>query len=979
MARWLTHPLVRDTEVDSARRHTGDSAATKDDTVAAPRSLEEEAKDAWAAGCGQRGNVGSTHRFICLVPSTEPSVVVEQLRAYLRGEEARSLSAAMRRIVPELLGCDEAANEAVWSAAAAIIHHSGLAEEASRIIQVELDGTPAAGVSVGETKIESNKVSPPISTALRRAWRSAQQVWSWMEDKFPSSSDTTALIPRAAFLLCLTPWAFTTAGENSSVRRKSADPLSNDPRDVRITARVASADDLVLDFLLRPCKSHAPLAVQGVDKIADVVLGGCIESPGDAQELNPSDLLRIMELRSARAKARAKGFSLAEQFLDGVGSKRSIEKALSAVAEGLAVGCRRSPDAASSEVSTVIEGFFDSSMYSAGQRFDGTAQLSRVHFLCGIEGCDRRSRLALQKGVKKFLGKCSRLLGRDWKVWGRYTTEGLRRSFLLQALRAVSMNYGGEDHDLLESSQLLSPISRLVDDADPFVAAAAYKEMLALYRAAREETESAYPSYTPFQAAFCRAIRFTLLETSRSLFSCANASSAPRMLDDLTIPLRMDQAGLVVPYFPVGPRLSLSLWVLFPSAAPSVSPSMVPSRKGSEAQRSANPAGGVTSQSYVTTSRCVVRRTPSMSSEILGVFDANVVVEVVPPEPRWARHPLVQEGRQFHVRAPLDGYASAYSATGHSVLHPLGTALRRSARGHDLCGTELGRAPAVHLPAPESSGSGVDGEAPLPSDGANLTPALSSSTRLAGAGEEGTSSRSAEREPRQLSRGVVIPGREPLRDLRASNHIQTTAAAATMGGILLFKGNETLLGQDEAPCSWNRLGVEVTSAGALRYFVGEGGASEAAVASPDGSVFVAKSIDPQAREGGCFDQEPSKETEPRWRHITVVQDELDVSLFLDGRLCGGGTLPRHLMRPARPEYRTVAREVESPHPYPNSRDELFWVRIAGATSVTVRFDPKSRTEPEYDFVRFYRDHTRTQVRITWYILRGTLDFRALNF
>ncbi|CAM9282574.1 unnamed protein product, partial [Sphacelaria rigidula] len=93
-----------------------------------------------------------------------------------------------------------------------------------------------------------------------------------------------------------------------------------------------------------------------------------------------------------------------------------------------------------------------------------------------------------------------------------------------------------------------------------------------------------------------------------------------------------------------------------------------------------------------------------------------------------------------------------------------------------------------------------------------------------------------------------------------------------------------------------------------------------------------------------------------------VQDSSDVRLFLNGQSCGSGQLPPYLIRRSGPDYRVSVKEVESAHPYPNSADDFWEVHIPGAISVTVRFDPKSKTEPDYDFVRFYKDDTRTQ---TW--------------
>lgn len=227
--------------------------------------------------------------------------------------------------------------------------------------------------------------------------------------------------------------------------------------------------------------------------------------------------------------------------------------------------------------------------------------------------------------------------------------------------------------------------------------------------------------------------------------------------------------------------------------------------------------------------------------------------------------------------------------------------------------------------------------------------------------------RSAEARPRPCSgQTVTKDGEETRRGCtlleRATPSISRSRSA---GGILVFKGNEVLLGEDEEPCSWTRLGIEATPRGALRYFVGEGGQSEVEVASPDGTLFDAEHDREDGGGNGGDAVNGGDKPAPGWRHVAVVKNQSDVLLFVDGRCCGEGSLPQHLLWPTRPQQRTTVREVESSHPYPNSADEYWLVHVPGATRVTVRFDPKSKTEPEYDFVRFYKDRTRTEVRKTF--------------
>lgn len=51
--------------------------------------------------------------------------------------------------------------------------------------------------------------------------------------------------------------------------------------------------------------------------------------------------------------------------------------------------------------------------------------------------------------------------------------------------------------------------------------------------------------------------------------------------------------------------------------------------------------------------------------------------------------------------------------------------------------------------------------------------------------------------------------------------------------------------------------------------------------------------------------------------------------------------------------------IESEHPYRNNTSEFTTVHIPGAVHYTISFHPDTRTEPVYDFVKFYDDETHT--------------------
>lgn len=51
--------------------------------------------------------------------------------------------------------------------------------------------------------------------------------------------------------------------------------------------------------------------------------------------------------------------------------------------------------------------------------------------------------------------------------------------------------------------------------------------------------------------------------------------------------------------------------------------------------------------------------------------------------------------------------------------------------------------------------------------------------------------------------------------------------------------------------------------------------------------------------------------------------------------------------------------IESDHPYRHNMNSYTVVRVPGAVSYSIRFDPDTKTEAVYDFIRFYDDDTHT--------------------
>ena len=51
--------------------------------------------------------------------------------------------------------------------------------------------------------------------------------------------------------------------------------------------------------------------------------------------------------------------------------------------------------------------------------------------------------------------------------------------------------------------------------------------------------------------------------------------------------------------------------------------------------------------------------------------------------------------------------------------------------------------------------------------------------------------------------------------------------------------------------------------------------------------------------------------------------------------------------------------LESPHPYRDNTDEVFEISIPGAVELIISFDPQSKTEANYDYLRFYKDSSQS--------------------
>lgn len=997
-AQCLRSPLLVYADIKSGDKTLGDW-----DSTAAPRNSVTSQS---FADAGEQIDSELLHRQGsegkgCVDASVLSSRFMTYLCSHPASRESRALSVVMRRVVLEDRGYDKGTNEAIWAAAVAAVHHAGLEEEVARIVRAKLTKNDHAAAGVIDAK---NGVPLTASPALIRAWRCVQQARFRLEGGALRDRERTLVRRRAQFLVSLKPWASATHGG----------ALQREPGE----SRALAASELVLHFLLRTVE-RADTQVRGGSG-GDGVRGDDAEPRITAREGDPDALLRTVEVQSVRAVARSRAFLLAAQLLNRRYSHRSAIDVLQSVADGLAIRClgpalfSRTGNGTQAAGGLPIvpggraglENASNTPTRHKGVDNEGLCDTGRLHFMVGVECCDARSKSALVESVAKFLRQCFLVIGKC-HITDRGAGAGMggdRHAVVVQALRAVSMDYGVEDHGILHRSRLLPLISTLVDDAEASVSEAASVALQAFGRCVLPEQtrnggsaflhqsaagglegergfrgfvgggdDNSQPrspsprrgkraSCTPFQKVFFSAVRLKVQEISgtsgekpatvqNTIRTSPPTPSEGRVLLEALHDLRSDQAGLVVPHFPLGTRHTLSLWVLIPT--PMATTEVGRNRDLGDCQVPSIPADRpqetLTSYVVVEQASCVVRRTPSLSSERIGVLNAGEVIEVLSPEPQWERHPLVLEGRRIRLTWPIKGYASLHTAEGSVILEPVSIPWRRRASDSDLGGNAEGVGPPCPVGGTPRRAREQEGRLLRTRE---FTPAFGGAVSGTPPQEEQeTRARSAEPPPRR-STGLMERGGS-VDVTRSEAGTPSPKCSPFAGGILLFKGNEALLGDDETECCWNRLGIEVTPAGALRFFVGEGGPSEAAVTSRDRVLFDAEG-DTEGGDGDSNTIHDNASTAPGWYHVAVVQDQLDVALFVNGRRCGAGSLPQHLWRPSWLQDKKSAGGVEDTRSNPSVRR---------TPSTTIQFDSGSSAQNRDDAVRCPTELTSTQVSL----------------
>ncbi|CAM9143892.1 unnamed protein product [Scytosiphon promiscuus] len=149
----------------------------------------------------------------------------------------------------------------------------------------------------------------------------------------------------------------------------------------------------------------------------------------------------------------------------------------------------------------------------------------------------------------------------------------------------------------------------------------------------------------------------------------------------------------------------------------------------------------------------------------------------------------------------------------------------------------------------------------------------------------------------------------------------------TVGGSVVMKGGANNLTQEERTEPWSQFGLSLLGNATLMYY---------AVSGED-QLFTLHSrtmLQPDV-----------------WTHVAVVQAKSRCRIYVDGEEDGEASLPNHMLTPGG----MVKGVFESQHPYANNMDKMWDVRVEGAVSYSITFDPLTKTEPNHDYIRFLKD------------------------
>jgi hypothetical protein len=155
-----------------------------------------------------------------------------------------------------------------------------------------------------------------------------------------------------------------------------------------------------------------------------------------------------------------------------------------------------------------------------------------------------------------------------------------------------------------------------------------------------------------------------------------------------------------------------------------------------------------------------------------------------------------------------------------------------------------------------------------------------------------------------------------------------------VSGHIFSKGMRALLVDEEESNVWSTFGVCLRGNATIEMFAACGGDE---YYSSCGKTLI-----------------PPDE----WTHVAIVQEKTKNKIYINGSLDSENLVLGQMLCPGKGSRDSIT--IESPHPYLDNTDDYTVVQEEGALSYTITFDPRTRTESNYDFIRFYKDSSHTE-------------------
>jgi hypothetical protein len=824
----------------------------------------------------------------------DPGQLLKQLVRSPLGPNAQTLVQIMKGHVIEDRGQLPIINQAVYAAAAAMILHNNLAAEAMALVMQTLNAP---------------------SAALIKTWRAAQKMRQWLafsdaaaaqavydvlehgphHRRRPSLYSGTSeevlekvcrgAINRAKWLLCIVPFDEEVPVQlkprsRSRSRCVSADLTStwvppgaiDDGSQDLGTSGSSAAHELKQLLEFRRALSER----RKRKKTTTELVLGFLQSDTIVE-----DLVKVMKVRNERCTKRCIGLNLARSLLVSLRSDDSKMEVLRATVRGIR--------------SLALPHL------SLGER---------VHFMNRLNGASdakkqevTRAFTALMSQVIALLQECS---------LSSFASAGICRL----ALQICAVDYEPEDHELLHDSRLLPQIHTLMSSPDEDLRRTALALYKLLLRRCIGPGTATLPVASIFQHDLLNVLKYELQSVIPGNESRAPLASrqSPTQVDQedeeeegegevrtedrmssrsgtrhrclVAEPMEIGRQllGQTAAHFPLGPTHTIAFWLW---------------RRTVEHR----PSHAKHRYKVVGTEGCLVRATPNLDSDVVVTLETGTIVEVGDPEPEYADHPLIRNGRRVRICLPVSGYGSRHASQGYQIL-------RQEAEAR-------------------------------PGDRVCRGPDWRTGDQDGGEGQIGTVVGLTNWENAE-NRGIRVRWDHDQANVHTYRwgylgKYDVVVTHKDESGVLILKGNDSLLTTEEASGTWTSYGVALRDDASLEHFIAAGNET--------------------IRLEGKRKVPPDE-----WTHVAIVQSKSDVKLYVDGRQDQELKLPKHLLRPGRPLFKTVTRQVETPHPYPDNMDEYWWVSIPGATRIRITFDSQTKTEPEFDYVKIYKDASHTE---TW--------------